>query len=305
MIEILFTEGAAGSILDVIRSENDVLCSTEDFIRMAKIGKTEPKEVEENPCSELENDFKMEDVWRNIAYFPLNLSLGDVSEPFSDGRAAFLQSMVRMAGEEFSDVGRELLETARMGLKTVLAAADAGEPVRIWYSRNPDEFCGFCHLLSLLPKGADIRVVELPEYEVLGRELRTYSGWADVEPADFGRFRTRERSLTDHERRYFTGLWRELQAENGPLRAVVNGRLCTVEADFYDGFLLRELENQPREFHEARFIGTVLGKCLPCVSDWLIARRLEAFISRGMLTPATEPEEHHPIYHRILRKEGA
>ena len=77
-----------------------------------------------------------------------------------------------------------------------------------------------------------------------------------------------------------------------------------MEADFYDGFLLRELENQPRVFHEARYIGTVLGKYLPGLSDWLIAQRLEAFISRGMLTPATEPEEHHPIYHRILRKEG-
>lgn len=304
MIEILFSEGAAGSILDVIRSGNDVLCSTEDFIRMVKIGKTEPKEVEGKPSQELENGIQVEEELRNIACFPLNLSLGDVSEPFSDGRAAFLQSMVRMTGEEFSGVGRELLETARMGLKTVLDAADAREPVRIWYSRNPDEFCGFCHLLSLLPKGADIRVVELPEYEVLGRELRTYSGWADMEPADFGRSRARERSLTDHERRYFAGLWRELQAENGPLRAVVTGRLCTVEADFYDGFLLRELENQPREFHEARFIGTVLGKYLPGLSDWLIAQRLEAFISRGMLTPATEPEEHHPIYHRILRKEG-
>lgn len=304
MIEILFSEGAAGSILDAIRLENAVWRSTEDFLRAVENGETKPKKMEGKPSQELENGVQVEGERRNIACFPLSLSLGDVSEPFSDGRAEFLQSMVRMDGEEFSGVGRELLETARMGLKTVLAAADAGEPVRIWYSRNPDEFCGFCHLLSLLPKGADIRVVELPEYEVLGRELRTYSGWADMEPADFDRFRARERSLTDHERRYFTGLWRELQAENGPLRAVVNGRLCTVEADFYDGFLLRELENQPREFHEARFIGTVLGKYLPGLSDWLIAQRLEAFISRGMLTPATEPEEHHPIYHRILRKEG-
>ena len=304
MIEILFSEGAAGSILDAIRLENVAWRSTEDFLRAVENGETKPKKMEGKPSQELENGVQVEGELRNIACFPLSLSLGDVSEPFSDGRAEFLQSMVRMAREEFSGVGRELLETARMGLKTVLAAADAGEPVRIWYSRNPDEFCGFCHLLSLLPKGADIRVVELPEYEVLGRELRTYSGWADMEPADFDRFRARERSLTDHEHRYFAGLWRELQAENGPLRAVVNGRLCTVEADFYDGFLLRELENQPREFHEARFIGTVLGKYLPGLSDWLIAQRLEAFISRGMLTPATEPEEHHPIYHRILRKEG-
>ena len=40
-----------------------------------------------------------------------------------------------------------------------------------------------------------------------------------------------ERPLTATERRYFAGLWRHLQSENGVLRAVVNGRLCTVDEE--------------------------------------------------------------------------
>ena len=36
-------------------------------------------------------------------------------------------------------------------------------------------------------------------------------------------------------------LWRKLQAENAALRAVVNGRLVSVKADFYDQFIEREM----------------------------------------------------------------
>lgn len=303
MIEILFSEGAAGSIQDVIDAKNSTVPSTDDFYLAPETTKLIDDKMEGRSCKENGNGHSVEKNCRNIACFPLDLSVGDILDPFSDERADFLQSMVLIAGEAFSDVGRDLLETARDSLEKVLAAAEGGVPLRIWWSRNPDEFCGLCHMLSLLPQDADIRVVELPEFEVMGREIRTYSAWNEMDPVDFGRLQTRERSLTDMERRYFAGLWRELQAENGPLRAVVNGRLCTVGADFYDVFLLRELEKQPREFHEARFIGEILGRYPLGISDWLVARRIEAFISRGMLMPATEPLKDHPIYHRYLRKE--
>lgn len=181
-------------------------------------------------------------------------------------------------------------------------AVETGESVRIWTSQNPSEFCGFCHILTHLPKNADIRVVELPEFEVLEDKVQTYTSWAEVEHTALGRFQALERPLVDTERRYYTGLWQELQSENGPLRAVVNGRLCTVTADFYDPFILRELEMQPEEFHEARLIGRILGKYPPGLSDSLIALRIEEFISRGMLIPVTEPEQNSPIYHRYLKK---
>ena len=124
-----------------------------------------------------------------------------------------------------------------------------------------------------------------------------------MEPTEFGQFQALERPLKEAERRYAIGIWRELQAENGPLRAVVNGRLCSVGADFYDCFILRELEREPERFHEGRLIGRILGKYPLSLSDWLVAKRLEEFISRGMLTPATQPLEDRPIYHRFLRKE--
>lgn len=306
MLEILFTEGAAGSMQYAKSIKNIAGCSTSVFIRKADGSEPTPEElireqvkVEKEYRKKMENAAPMEGSSRDIACFPLNLSMGDIFEPFSDCRADFLQSLVLIAGSEFADVGRELMDTARKSLERVRSATG---PVRIWFSRHPDELCGLCHLLTLLPAGADIRVVELPDHEVLGSELRTYTGWGDVEPTDLGRFQALERPLSDVERRYYCGLWRELQSENGPMRAVVNGKLSTVGEDFYDCFILRELEAQPREFHEGRLIGRILGRYGLGISDSLIALRLEEFISRGMLAPVTEPEVNHPIYHRILRK---
>lgn len=299
MIEILFSEGAAGSILDAIKGENKRRCSTDDIGRTEGKCKSEYDEVEQKDCFCDEINGRVEREQQIVACFPLGLSMGDVLEPFSEERAEFLQSLVRIGGDAFSDVGRELVEAARKGLERLRTAEG---PFRIWTSCNPDEFCGLCHVLTLLPKDAEVRVVELPEYEVIGKELRTYSGWGEIEPTEFVRFQALERVLTDTERRYFSALWRELRSENGPLRAVVSGRLCTVGADFYDWLILRALAQEPEQFHEARFIGTVLGKYPLGISDWLIAQRIGEFISRGMLTPVTEPEKGHPIYHRYLRK---
>ena len=307
MLEILFTEGAAGSMQYAKNFKNVVGCSTSVFIRKED-GSEPPLEelareqarVEEEIRKKRKNAVPMEGSPKDVLCFPLNLSMGDISAPFSDSRADYLQSMVLIAGDRFDDVGRELMDTARKSLERLRSATG---PVRLWFSHQPDEYCGFCHLLSLLPDDADIRVVELPDYEVLGREVRTYTGWGDIEPTELGRFQALERPLGDPERRYFTGLWRELQSENGALRAVVNGRLCTVGEDFYDCFLFRELQKQPREFHEGRLIGTILGRYGLGISDSLVALRLEKFISRGMLVPITEPEVNHPIYHRMLRKE--
>ena len=306
MLEILFTEWAADSMQYAKNIKNIVGSSTSVFIRKADGSEASPEELvleqarmEDELRKKHENTVPMEGNIEDILCFPLNLSMGDISDPFSDSRADFLQSLVLIAGDQFADVGREMMNTARKSLERLRSATG---PIRLWFSHQPDEYCGFCHLLTLLPEDADIRVVELQDYEVLGSEVRTYTSWGDIEPTELGRFQALERPLGDTERRYFARLWQQLQSENGALRAEVNGRLCTVEEAFYDGFLLRELQQQPEEFHEGRLVGRILSRNEMRISDSLVALRLEAFISRGMLVPITEPEENHPIYHRWLRK---
>lgn len=306
MLEIFFSEGAAGSILDAKPASISDISSTTDAFPAAKTSPDAGSMTTENHTAVEEIISNSHHINNSVEFdpdkilcFPLDLSIGDISAPFSDSRADFLQSQMLLYGSDFADVGRELVETARRSLSRVQSCT---EPLRIWYSRNPDELCGFCHLLSLLPKNADIRVVELPDHELLGAELRRYSGWADVEPSEFSRLVALERPLSPLERRSFVALWRDLQAENGDLRALVNDRLCTVGADFYDFFLLQELQWQPQRFHEAMLIGEILGRHLPGISDRLVALRIEELISRGILIPATAPAENSPLYHRFLLK---
>ena len=306
MIEILFTESAAGSmklakgIKNIVGSSTAVLILNDDGTQpSAEELERERAKVEEEYRRKRENAIPVEGSPRDVLCFPLNLSMGDISEPFSDARADYLQSTVLIGGPDFSRIGAELMETARSGLERLRSPS---EPVRIWTSRNPDEFCGFCHILTVLPEHADIRVVELPDYEVIGKEIRTYSGWGDIDPYELGRFQSLERPVADTERRYFAGLWHEMQRENSPLRAMVNGRMLSVGADFYDGIILRELEKQPQRFHEGRLIGEILGRYPIGLGDSLVALRIEEFISRGMLLPVTQPQEDRPIYHRFLVK---
>ncbi len=309
MIEVLFTESAAGS-MQYAKSAKNIIGSAFGIVYTTDDGREptpeelakEQTRVEEEHRKKLKNAVPMEGTARDVACFPLGLSMGSISDPLSDERADFIQSTVLISGPNFSDIGKTEVDTARESLKKVLAAIDDGEPVRIWTSRNPDELCGFCHFLTLLPKNADIRVVELPEYEVRENELLTYSGWGEVDALEMGAFQRLERPLTDNERRYFAGLWRELVRENGPLRAVVNGRLCTVGEDFYDSFILRELEQEPERFHEGRLIGRILGRYQLGIGDSLIALRLEEYISRGMLVPVTTAGAECPTYHRYLKK---
>ena len=219
MIEILFTESAAGSmkmakgIKNIVDSSTAVLILNDDGSETtAEELERERAKVEEECRRKRENAVAVEGSSRDVVCFPLNLSMGDISEPFSDNRAKYLQSTVLIGGPNFAEIGAELMATARRSLERVQAAA---EPVRIWTSRNPDEACGFCHILTMLPADADIRVVELPEMEILDGEIRTYTGWGEISPYDLGRFQELERPLTEAERWFYAALWRELQRENG------------------------------------------------------------------------------------------
>lgn len=306
MTEILFTESAAGS-MQVAKSIKNTAGSSTAVIFMTDDGREPtPEELDEAEArvererrKRAENAVLMEGSPRDVAWFPLNLSIGDISDPFSDARADFLQALLPCTDPSMTDVGKTMLSSARRSLEKVL---NTDGPIRIWTSQNPDELCGFCHILTLLPQNADIRVIKLPEYEVSGNTITTHTSWGEVLPERFGAYLPLEKPLSYIERRHYTNIWRQLQLENGPLRAVVNGRLTTVGEDFYDHFILHELAKQPDEFHEARLIGEILGRHQLGISDSLIARRIEHFISRGILAPATEPEDG-VLYRRWLRKQ--
>ena len=94
MIEILFTESAAGSmkmakgIKNIAGSSTAVLMINDDGTQpTAEELEREWEKVEEEYQRKRENAIAVEGTAREVVCFPLNLSMGDISEPYSDERA--------------------------------------------------------------------------------------------------------------------------------------------------------------------------------------------------------------------------
>lgn len=191
-------------------------------------------------------------------------------------------------------------------LTELKARLEHGEGLRIWYSeKSPEEACGFCWLMAELkePEEAALYAVPLPAHFLLADGcVMTCSDWGGVGPEDWAPF-LEEKPLLLPARRVGASLrWQELAKENAPLRAIVNGNLVSVPGDFYDHFLLRELEKQEGDFPEARLIGRVMGIYGLGIGDVLLHQRMEAFLEKGLLTVISPAEEGKPAARRILRK---
>lgn len=312
MIEVTFTESAGGS-MKYAKSRKHTIGTAVTAVFLAPEGEqpTEEEiraaqaEAEERERRRREEAIPFEGDPRDVVTLPLGLGMGDISAPFSDKRAAYLQSMVGIRGRQFENVGADMMNTAREGLARIQRAVQNGEPIRAWYSDQPDECCGFYHLMSLLDDRDDIRAVKLPRFEEQGNTVTTHNGWGDVDPGKLAGYLPLEQTISPLLRRcFYASRWRELCRENAPLRAMVNGRLTGVPADFYDHIILRELERMEDEFMGARLVGNVLGRHQLGIGDWLIGQRLEEFISRGILEPAGEAREDVPGYYRRMRKGG-
>ena len=151
--------------------------------------------------------------------------MGDIREPLGEARRTFLEGLFTGNDRETEDLyWRENLEAAER-----LRALGPGDAVRIWADQTPHSACGLLHAASLL-KGANaaVSVVTLPPWRALSdNAVETYLGWGEVAPELFGHFLSREEPLPPAVLGVLTGRWRELQEENAPLRAVINGPLVS------------------------------------------------------------------------------
>ena len=242
---------------------------------------------------------------RDVFGFSLCLSVGDISEEnFLANRHTALDNLYSI--HQFDEPANFKLEYAET-LATILSRAKSGEPIRVWHSNNPDEACGVCWFMAMLRPYKDeigeIFQVKLPEVtQTGGNTLVSNMAWGGVSPEDWSSFITYQTPLTPLLVSYYSNIWRDLQAENSPLRVVLNGKLVSVSIGIYDDFINRELDLQENEFNEAKLIGGILGKYQLGIGDVLIAHRIEEKISQGLLVPLTKAPKDSPIYCRMLRK---
>lgn len=81
--------------------------------------------------------------------------------------------------------------------------------------------------------------------------------------------------------------WERLVAEDGCLRLLHNGKLCTVDESFYDAFILECAHTvgarHGKFVRSARVVGEAMGKADQYISDVFIEYRVRELIKQGLL----------------------
>ena len=318
MLDIVFGDSACGSLKAAQHYGEGEFRSGVSYIGFGFSGGEKPtseeiekfrREFEEKKKAEWESAVPMGGNAWDVFGLDFILSVGDISENEPGVlRQRAMEWLWSIYPENMGqDATNELMKVAAEALKTVCGRVSVGEPLRIWYSNQPDEMCGLHWFMAQLVRREipceNICVVKLPEWEIGGNgEVVRHSGWGGVSPADWHRYPALQEKVTPELCKSMAGRWQQLQRENAPLRAVLNGQLLSVSETIYDDFILREIEAENEVFHEAMIIGRVLGKYNLGIGDAWVALRMEKMICDGFLEPVTEAPKDSPIYHRELRK---
>ena len=300
MIEVVFSQSAYGS-LKVAQSYAMRMRYSDGISSAAEIRASQVREAQ-----------SADDVFngqqQDIYCFSLALSIGDISDGgLGDQRRAVLRQLLSVDPSVNLDrhVDENLAKTIA-ALSALVKRYVAGEAVRIWYSHNPDELCGMYWLMSQLRPfnlQTPIYLVMLPLWEY-GKENTVISrtGWGEIAPEEWSKYVVLQEEVRPARLSSCSAKWQQLQEENSPLRATLNGHLQSVPEDVYDSSILREIDALPDEFKMAVVIGNVLGKYQLGIGDVWIALRIEKLINDGFLEVVQEAPKGEASHRRILRK---
>ena len=300
MIEVVFSQSAYGS-LKVAQSYAMRMRYSDGISSAAEIRASQVREAQ-----------SADDVFngqqQDIYCFSLALSIGDISDGgLGDQRRAVLRQLLSVDPSVNLDrhVDENLAKTIA-ALSALVKRYVAGEAVRIWYSHNPDELCGMYWLMSQLRPfnlQTPIYLVMLPLWEY-GKENTVISrtGWGEIAPEEWSKYVVLQEEVRPARLSSCSAKWQQLQEENSPLRATLNGHLQSVPEVVYDSSILREIDALPDEFKMAVVIGNVLGKHQLGIGDVWIALRIEKLINDGFLEVVQEAPKGEASYRRILRK---
>jgi len=204
-------------------------------------------------------------------------------------------------------VAKEIFNLAIEDLKTIRERAATGETFRVWYSNQPDDMCGLYWFMSQFNQwnvnNGQVVIVKLPEWESDGNgNVMQKNSWAEVAPEEWYQYFAFQKTVSPVFIQCCASHWQALQAENAPLRAVLNGQLVSVSEKLYDDFIRCEIEAEDEKFHEAMIVGRVLGKYQLGICDSWVALRIEEMIRDRKLETVTGSDKDMPLYHRVLKK---
>ncbi len=293
MLEVVFSDSEKGS-MKVAKNYNEknIMGGAISYI-----GKKPTK-------AELEKHFEGQAVGGNsqdVVNIAFSLDVGDLSGEI-DGNER--QNVFHKLWGRFNFDNKEqvqFFQNQRKDIEKLLSAAKSGIPIRIWKSNAPYSTCGFYFVCDILRNvECNISIISLPEYKkVSDSEIVTYSHWGEVEAGKLYQFLSIEKQLSKIEKKIVSDYWHDLMEENAPLRAIINGKLTSVEENFYDFIITKNLPDV--DFLMARFIGKLLGEYSLGISDSWYALRIDRMIEKNKLRVVEHKDPSHP-YGKILRK---
>lgn len=292
MLELCFSQSARGGlrcaqhcggggrkVIGVIVGRDDGRPATRKEIRQAQKQAQQKREALDREAIPLGG------TPSDVLGLSLGLDMEDIREPLGEARRELLRRWYDGNDEAADQDWQETLESADR-----LRACGTGDAVRIWVDHTPSSACGLLHAASLLKDTkAAVSVVPLPHWREEGKAVVSYQGWGEVEPELFGHFLSREEPVPPLILGVMASRWRELQQENAPLRAVVNGRVRSVGADFYDGLIRKHIPEGQTKI--ALIIGDVLGWEKPGIGDIWLVERIRWMLSAGELRMVREDKE--------------
>lgn len=308
MLEVVFGDSAAGSMEFAMHHIETVIGSASFVVPLGgTLTQEQIQNAERREAQNWANALLLESSRADLISLPLLLSIGAIDGTGIDANRQAALHQVYQCFPEAAKIESAFLETAQKNLSLLLERAGNGEAIRVWSSNNPDEMCGTYWLMAqLCAHGLEhltVTQVSLPAFlERPDGTVVQYTSWGEMEPYLFGHMVQMGKPLPINQIRAMAQRWHQLQQENAPLRAVLNGQLVSAPETLYDSFIRREIDAQAVEFQQAIVVGSVLGKYQLGISDCWIALRMEHFIRDGLLEAVTQPEPDSPVYRRILRK---
>lgn len=188
----------------------------------------------------------------------------------------------------------EFIQRNKKSTEKLKEYAKTADKIRIWTEHTPDSMCALLFAAGMIKDtGAEVSFVPLPVITASGAFLR---GWGEMLPYKLSETAAeRERPITGEQLKSMAYEWDRLCAENTPLRAVINGRVCSVNEDLYDKIILEHIPNEP----------VLMGKTIACIierfniSDAFIAYRIREMIKDGIIETAREGDR---IYGNEIRR---
>lgn len=174
-----------------------------------------------------------------------------------------------------------LKESYKKFYKKIFKIKDS-DMIYLWYGQCSQEFCAMMYTLELLEdKFSNIYLINVSDMLQEGGNIYTYRSVGEIMPEKLKAFIKVKRKLELKEFNHLLNEWNSLKNETSLLRVYEEGKMKSVDVNYYDIDILKYAEKQFKK--SARIVGNVLGYSENKISDEYIFWRVQELVKSGML----------------------